>query len=145
MNTFARIAIALVVGSLGFAVVAVGITAALEPWVAFSLIVGLPVGLSAGLTAAFATYAGLRYRDQVRRGSVSNSAVRTLWAGITAVLDFVTVTALGLTVYFLVDGSLGIGLLVVGLPVTLLLAAVAGYLSADTGREADDGSRFSAR
>ena len=54
-----QIAISFMAGILGFALVAVGATAGFESRTAFSLMIGLLMGVYADLTALFATYVGL--------------------------------------------------------------------------------------
>lgn len=145
MNTVTRVVAGLLAGVVGFAVAAVAVTAGFEPRVEFSLLIGLPVGLYAGLTALFATYVGLWYRDRDGDGSASRSAARRLRAAVAAVAAFVLVAAVGVAVFFLASASAGIALLVVGLPVTLVVAAIAGYLLAGrSGGDADD-ARSSSR
>lgn len=61
MDTLPRVLLALLVGVLAFGVVGVGVTAALDPYIWPSAIVGLPVGIVAGLLAALATS---RYLDR---------------------------------------------------------------------------------
>ncbi|AUG46923.1 hypothetical protein BVU17_05070 [Haloarcula taiwanensis] len=134
MNTHVRIVVALLLGALVFAVTTVAVTAGFEPGIEFSLLIGFPVGVSAGLTALFAGYVLLWYRDLAAAGTVSERAVRLRLAALATVADLFVVTAAGVTIYTLADGSTGIGLLVAGLPVTLPLAAVVGYLTAGRRR-----------
>jgi hypothetical protein len=144
MHVVLRAAISLLVAIVAFGIATVGITAALQPRIEFSLLVGLPVGVFAGLTALFAAYVRLRYRDERAKESPSWSMRRWSRAAVAAVLALVVVTALGLALYAL--GSLGfaVGVLTVGLPVTVPVAAVAGYLTPDTGIDDESGSRPSA-
>ncbi|MDS0222535.1 hypothetical protein NDI54_14415 [Haloarcula sp. S1AR25-5A] len=134
MNTYVRLVVALLVGALAFAITTVSVTSGFEPQIEFSLLIGLPMGLSAGLTALFAGYVLLWHRDRAAAGAVSERAVRLRMAALAAVADFFVVTIVGVALYVLASGSLGIGLLVAGLPVTLLLAAAVGYLVADGNR-----------
>ena len=62
MKTLPKILLALLVGIFAFAIVGVGVTAALDPYIWPSAIVGLPLGVLAGALAAFATsrYLGRR-------------------------------------------------------------------------------------
>ncbi|MHC3380399.1 hypothetical protein [Haloarcula sp. H-GB5] len=141
MDTHVRIVVALVFGVVTFAVTTVVVTAGFEPGIEFSLLIGLPVGVSGSLTALFASYVLLWHRDQAAAGTVSGRAARLRLAALAAVADFFVVTAAGVTLYTLADGSMGIGLLVAGLPVTLPLAAVVGYLAAGRRRREQDGLR----
>ncbi|AAV45350.1 unknown [Haloarcula marismortui ATCC 43049] len=134
MNTHVRIVVALLLGALVFAVTTVVVTAGFEPQIEFSLLIGLPVGVSAGLTALFASYVLLWHRDQAAAGTVSGRAVRLRLAALATIADFVTVTAAGVGLYVVLGRSLGISLLIAGLPVTLPLAAAVGYLVAGGSR-----------
>jgi len=133
MNTHVRIVVALLLGVLAFAVTTVSVTAGFEPQIEFSLLIGLPVGVSAGLTGLFAGYVLLWYRDQAA-GAVSERAVRLRLAALATIADFVVVTTAGVALYAFADGSLGISLLIAGLPVTLPLAAAVGYALAGGNR-----------
>ncbi|GCF12707.1 hypothetical protein Harman_06420 [Haloarcula mannanilytica] len=141
MNTYVRIVVALLLGAFAFAVTTVAVTAGFEPQIEFSLLIGLPMGVSAGLTALFAGYVLLLHRDQAALGTVSKRAVRLRLAALAAVADFVVVTAVGVGLYAFADASIGIGLLVAGLPVTLVLAAGVGYLVVDRDRSEQAGPR----
>ncbi|EMA07566.1 hypothetical protein SAMN05443574_106240 [Haloarcula vallismortis] len=139
MNTHVRIVVTLLLGALVFAVTTVAVTAGFEPQIEFSLLIGLPVGLSAGLTGLFAGYVLLWYRDRAAAGAVPERAVRLRLAALATIADFVVVTAAGVALYVYGDGSLGISLLVAGLPVTLPLAAAIGYGLAGSSRGEQDG------
>ncbi|MDQ2071690.1 hypothetical protein ACODNH_15560 [Haloarcula sp. NS06] len=134
MNTHVRIVVALLLGAFAFAVTTVAVTAGFEPQIEFSLLIGLPVGVSAGLTALFAGYVLLWHRDRAAAGAVPERAVRLRLAALATIMDFVTVTAAGAGIYVFVGESLGISLLIAGLPVTLPLAAAVGYIAAGGGR-----------
>lgn len=134
MNTHVRIVVALLLGAFAFAVTTVAVTAGFEPQIEFSLLIGLPVGVSAGLTALFAGYVLLWHRDRAAAGAVPERAVRLRLAALATITDFVTVTAAGAGIYVFVGESLGISLLIAGLPVTLPLAAAVGYIAAGGGR-----------
>ncbi|WP_058996689.1 hypothetical protein [Haloarcula sp. CBA1127] len=134
MNTHVRIVVALLLGVLVFAVTTVAVTAGFEPQIEFSLLIGLPVGVSAGLTALFAGYVLLWHRDRAAAGTVPERAVRLRLAALATIADFVTVTAAGVGLYVVLGRSLGISLLIAGLPVTLPLAAAVGYLVAGGSR-----------
>lgn len=141
MNRYVRAITALILGVVAFAVTTVAVTAGFEPQIEFSLLVGLPVGVAAGATALFAGYVLLWYREREAAGTVSTRAVRLRLAALATVVDFLAVTAVGVGLYVLAGSGLGIGLLVAGLPVTLLLAAVVGYLLAGRDRTARGGLR----
>lgn len=139
MNTHVRIVVAMFLGLVAFAVTTVAVTAGFEPQIEFSLLIGLPVGVSAGLTALFAGYVLLWHRDRAAAGEIPERAVRFRLAALATIADFVTVTAAGVALYVFVGGSLGINLLIAGLPVTLPLAAVVGYLAAGGSRSEQGG------
>ncbi|WP_439026412.1 hypothetical protein [Haloarchaeobius sp. DT45] len=143
MNTFVRVLVALVAGILGFAVVTVAVTVGFAPEIEFSLLIGLPMGVYAGLTTVFATYAGLWYRDQVAAGPATERATRVLWSAAAAVAAFVVTTVLGVLLYLVFDVSIGIGVLVLGVPAVVFVAAVGGYIAARTGREGEAGRQSS--
>ena len=130
MSTHVRIVVALLLGVLAFAVTTVSVTAGFEPQIEFSLLIGLPVGVSAGLTALFTGYVLLWHHDRAAVGEISERAACLRLAALATVADFVVVTAVGVALYLFADGSLGISLLVAGLPVTLPLAAAIGYVLA---------------
>lgn len=141
MNVFVRIVVSLFAAVVAFAVATVGVTAAFESQIEFSLLVGLPVGISAALTALFATYVALWYRDLQGTSTVTPSATRLRWAAIATVVDVVGVTALGVALSLLGWGGLGIAMLIAGLPATLLFAALVGYLVGATAHNGTGGRR----
>jgi len=143
MNTHVRIVVALLLGAFAFAVTTVAVTAGFEPQIEFSLLIGLPMGVWAGLTALFAGYVLLWHRDRATAGTVSKRAVRLRLAALAAVASFLVVTVVGVALYTLADASIGIGLLVAGLPVAVVLAAAMGYLVADRIRGEQGGLQTS--
>lgn len=126
MKRGVRVAVAIGVGLVGFGAVTVGVTSVLESRIAFSLLVGLPMGLYAGVTALFAAYVGLAARDQRRTGGSTPAMRRRVAAVVATVGTYVVVAVAGFGVFYLFDASIGIGLLTAGLPVLLVLAAIAG-------------------
>nr|WP_303647530.1 hypothetical protein [Haloarchaeobius amylolyticus] len=120
--------VALVAGILGFALVTVAVTAGFESEIAFSLLIGLPMGVYAGTTAVFVAYVGLWYRDRVATGEPGRTAARLRWSAVASVAAFVLSTALGLALYLVFDASIGIGMLVLGVPAVVLVAAIVGYV-----------------
>ena len=141
MDTHVRIVVSLLLGAFAFAVTTVAVTAGFEPQIEFSLLIGLPMGVSAGLTALFAGYVLLWHRDRAALGAVSERAARLRLAALAAVAGFLVVTAVGVGLYALADASIGVGLLVAGLPVTVVLTAAVGYLVADRIRGEQAGLR----
>ncbi|WP_435360557.1 hypothetical protein [Haloarchaeobius sp. DFWS5] len=130
MNTVSRTLVSVVVSVVVFLAVGVGVTAGVEPWVEFSVFVGVPVGVAAGVAALFAVWVELWRRAVQSAGT--DAAVVARWRGssLAALVGVAVATALGVFAFFVVDSTLGIGLLVFGVPVTLLLAAVGGYVLA---------------
>ncbi len=131
--------VSLALGVVAFVVTTVAVTAGFEPQIEFSLLIGLPMGVTAGLTAFFAGSVLLWYRDRTAAGAVSGRAVRLRAAALAAVADFLAVAAAGVGLYVVASDSIGIGLLVAGLPVTVVLAAVVGYLVAGRDRDSRRG------
>jgi hypothetical protein len=130
MNTIARVIVSILVGVVAFALVTVGVTSGLQPRIEFSLIVGLPMGVFAGITAVGATYAELAYRGRRATDTITPAARRGRWAAGVAVLAYALVAVVGLALYLLADVSAALGLLTVGLPVALVVAAGIGYFAA---------------
>jgi hypothetical protein len=139
MKTHVRIVVALLIGVVALAVTTVSVTAGFEPQIEFSLLIGLPVGVSAGLTGLFAGYVLLWHRDRAATGELSDRAARLRLAALATSADFVVVTAAGVALYVFGNRGLGISLLVAGLPVTLPLAAAVSYVLAGGSRNEQDG------
>ena len=96
MNTHVRIVVAPLLGVLVSAVTTLSVTAGFEPQIEFSLLIGLPVGVSAGLTGLFAGYVLLWHRDRAAAGELSDRVARLRLAALATIADFVVVTAAGL-------------------------------------------------
>ncbi|NHN49377.1 hypothetical protein G9464_17540 [Halostella sp. JP-L12] len=84
------LAMALAAGFAAFVVVGVAVTELALPWIEFSLFLGLPVGLVAGVSVAAAVYVGL---SEDARGQHRRIAVATTGFGVVflAVLILATV------------------------------------------------------
>jgi hypothetical protein len=152
MNTLTRLAVALLVGIVTAAVVAVGLAAGLQSRIEFSLLVGLPTGVFAGLTALFATYAHLWGRGATPSVSTSTSAagapvrpgrVRVARAGVAAAVGFGLVGAVGLGLYLLAGVSTGLSVLILGSPIGALIAAALAYLVGRPTKASGDRTRSS--
>ncbi|WP_267639555.1 hypothetical protein [Haloarchaeobius amylolyticus] len=143
MKTIVRALVAVLAAILGFVLTTVGVTALLAPQIEFSLLVGLPVGVYAGLTALFATFVGLWYRDQTATGTPTEGVTRGLWAAGGAVLGFLGTVAFGLGLYLGAGMSMGLTVLLFGVPAVLLVAGVVGFVAARLDRDGDAGRRFS--
>ena len=130
MHTLAKSLVSFVAGTLAFAVVGVGVTEALAPYVWPSAMLGLPAGIFAGAVAFPFTYLGLTYweqrRETGRASAVTRRRLRTL-GGATAgfVIGWVSSTAALST-----QGvGLATGVILVGLPVGVLAAVAVGSLA----------------
>lgn len=120
--------VSLLAGGAAFLVGTVAVTEALSPYVWPSLLVGLPVGLVAGLSTVALTYVGLGYRREHRgTGAVSTGTRRRLQATVAAVVAGMVVG--GATVGGLATAALGLALaLLAGIGVGLVAAVVAATL-----------------
>lgn len=130
MKTLARAIVSFGAGILAFAVVAVGVTEALAPYVWPSAMLGLPAGIFAGAVAFPFTYFGLTYREERREpgraSAVTRRQLRTLGGGAAGfVVGWVSSTA--------ALSTQGVGLatamILVGVPVGLFSAVAAGSLA----------------
>lgn len=105
--------LAAVTGFAGFMLATVGVTAALEPRIEFSVLVGLPVGTLVGLVLTWYTYTWLtRAQTEVTDRRPANALV-------AAAVTFVLVMAVAVTVGIGATPSLG---------AAVVLAALAGGL-----------------
>lgn len=131
MHPILKLAAGLVAGAAAFVLVAIGVTSLFGPQIEFSLFVGLPVGLWAGIATATLVAVGLWYRDAAAEATLEPWLVRSLWAAVAVAVDVVVVFALGTAWYYLLDGGAdALGLLIFGIPVTMVAAAVVGYFAA---------------
>lgn len=116
-----RFLVSLFGGLVAALAVGVGVTAALDPYLWPSALVGLPAGVVAGVTALPLTYFGLAYLAERRRGRVSTSTAARLWATVAAVGAFVGAGGLAVALLWT---------LAVGLATALLLGGVVGVVAA---------------
>lgn len=117
MTALTRTLGSVLVGLVVFAVVTVAGAVAFEPRIEFSLLVGLPMGIYAGVTLAITTAAGLRYRAERTGGSLRESTRRRVRAAVAATLALVCSGTVGAVVFVAVDATTGLGILLFGLPV----------------------------
>ncbi|APW99605.1 hypothetical protein CHINAEXTREME_18325 [Halobiforma lacisalsi AJ5] len=135
MNTVLKLVGSLFVGVLAFLVVGIGVTEALDPYVWPSLMLGLPAGLVAGIALIPLTYLGFTYREEVAAtGQASERTARRLRATVAGIAGFVV--GGGLATAALSTGAVGLAtaMLFGGLPVGLVVAAVAAFLASRRGR-----------
>ncbi|MFC7131709.1 MULTISPECIES: hypothetical protein [Salinibaculum] len=128
MNTLLKALAALLAGFVGFALVGIAVTEALDPYIWPSAMLGLPVGLLAGVATAALAYLGLTALDErASTGSVSERTRRRTLATVAAVLGFAG--GGGLAVAVLASQQVGVATAILsgGLPVGLVTAAVAAY------------------
>lgn len=127
--------VSLLAGIAAFGLGTVTVTAALDPYVWPSLLVGLPVGVVLGVSTLLVTSVGVAYRDERRdAGTVSVRTRRRLWATLTAVVVGIVVG--GAAVAALATQAIGLALaLVVGLAVGVVAGVVAALLVWFVGRE----------
>ena len=127
MNTLLKALAALLAGIFGFVLVTVAVTEALDPYVWPSVMLGLPVGLVAGVATTELAYLGLTaWSERARTGSVSPATRTRFRTAVAAVAGF---TAGGGLAFAVLAQQIGIAtaMMWVGLPVGLVTAAVAAY------------------
>ena len=130
MNTLVKSLASLLVGVLAFAVVGVGVTALLDPYVWPSALLGLPAGLVAGTVALPLTYLGVTYWSERREtGRASAKTRRRLRTLVGATAGFLVVGGLSMAVVWTMAVGLATAIVFVGVPAGLLGAVVAGYLA----------------
>ncbi|WP_435344423.1 hypothetical protein [Haloarchaeobius sp. HRN-SO-5] len=129
MKTIVEGLVAVLAGTFAFVAGTVVVTATLDPHVWPSLLVGLPVGITVGVTATLAALAAMRYREGRRVGDLSPDVVGAYRAAVVAVAACVFVVPVGIVAVILDVGEVGIALLVVGLPASVLVGAAVAYLT----------------
>jgi hypothetical protein len=138
MHRFLRALLALLAAMVAFLVVGVAVTELLSSSIAFSLFVGIPAGLLAGVLVAGFTYGSLAYRDAT--GEEAERIRVRLLAFLAAVVTFGIVGTLAT-----VAGGFGLSLLlasvVLGVPIGLFAAVAVALLVEDRlGDDGDGGS-----
>lgn len=128
-----RLLVSLSVGIVALVAVGVAVTAALNPYVWPSAMLGIPAGVAAGVATGVLLYAGLTVRDERRRtGRLSPETKTFALACVGSVAGFVGGGALVSLVAFTGLGmGLASALLFVGTPLALIgavLGALAGSL-----------------
>lgn len=141
MHSLLKIVAGLVVGAVVFGLATVGVTELFSPRIEFSLFVGIPVGAWMGIAAGALTVTSLWYHDAAPASRAAPWLTRSLWATLAVAVDVGLLSALGIGWYFLLDGGPdALGLLIVGIPVTMIGAALLGFVLAparDGGEPAD--------
>jgi hypothetical protein len=142
MNRLTGLAAAIVVGLLAFVAVTVGVTAVLAPRVELSLLVGLPAGIFAGVTALFATATALWYGDAPVDADGRRPASASRWrrAGVGAALGNAVALAAGAGLFVLAGLSVGLSVLALGGPVLAAVGTLVGY-SFPVRRDREEGGR----
>lgn len=140
MNPILRLALAAFAGILVAAVAAVGVTALFAPWIEFSLLVGLPVGIWVGLATAYLAGAALWHRDQAATEQPSRTTRSVLWSAVAVAAAVALVFAVGVAWSVLLGGSGALGLLIFGIPVTMVVAGVLGFVASRAFGDEEDGT-----
>jgi hypothetical protein len=130
MNVVSRTLVSLLVGVVAVLLVGASVTVWLVRWIELSLMLGIPMGLGAGLTALAATYTALEYRAERATGSVAPAVTRRLWTATAAAVAYVLAAGVGFTLFFFGNGDDGVWVLLFGLPLAVLAGAVVGYVAA---------------
>ena len=120
--TVRSLVLALAAGIAAFLVVGIAVAEFTQPWIEFSLFVGIPAGIAAGAFTAAAVYLGLAEDAPARRRRL---------AGTFAAFNVGFL--LGLVVLGFV-GNLGVVMAIVGSIVLGLVVATVGYLRGPNGR-----------
>jgi len=127
---FRSVSLALLSGIAVFLIVGAAVTGLAQPWIEFSLFVGIPAGLASGAFAAAAVYLGLADDTPVGRRRVAGSIAAF---GASFVLVLVVLSWIG---------TIGVVTAILGSVVVALAVAVVTYLrgpKAVTPAIADDG------
>ncbi len=130
MGVMYRAGSSLLVGVLCFLIVGASVTVGLVPWIELSLMLGIPMGASAGLTALFSTYTALEYRAVRATGTISQPVIRRLWTAAGATVTYVFTTAVGFALFFFGNALDGLWVLLFGLPMVVLAGALLAYIAA---------------
>lgn len=120
--TVRSLVLALAAGIAAFLVVGIAVAEFTQPWIEFSLFVGIPAGIAAGAFTAAAVYLGLAEDAPARRRRL---------AGTFAAFNVGFL--LGLVVLGFV-GNLGVVMAIVGSIVLGLVVATVAYLRGPNGR-----------
>lgn len=129
MNNYVKGIASLFVGVLGFVVVGVGVTKLLDPYVWPSLMLGLPLGLVAGIALIPLTYLGVTYWEEQRAtGTVSLKTVRRFWTTTATLLGFVAGGGLAVVVLSTQAMGLASAILLGGLPIGIVSGVLVAFL-----------------
>ncbi|MGM0388240.1 MAG: hypothetical protein ACQEP0_06935 [Natrinema limicola] len=120
----------LLAGVFGFLAVGIGVTAALEPYIWPSAILGLPAGIIAGVALVPLTYLGLSYwEERTTTGTASPETSRRFWATVAAILGFLGGGGLAMIVLSMQAIGLAAAMLFGGVPVGIGSAVLAAYFA----------------
>lgn len=134
MSTVVKLLGSLFVGVVGFLAVGIGVTEALDPYVWPSLMLGLPAGLVAGVALALLAFLGLTYREEVAAtGRASERTMRRLRGAVGGILGFVAGGGIAMAILWTQAVGLATAMLFGGLPVGIVVAALAAFLAARRG------------
>jgi cytochrome bd-type quinol oxidase subunit 2 len=140
MNGF-RLVGSLLAGVLAFAAVGVAVTAALDPYVWPSTLLGLPAGVIAGVATVPLVYLGLTARaERAADGRTSDRTRRRLRTTAAGTAGFLLGGGLAFVVLSTQVVGFATALLFGAFPVGLLVAAVAAYLVARRARRGGERS-----
>jgi hypothetical protein len=129
MNNYVKSIASLFVGVLGFVVVGVGVTELLDPYVWPSLMLGLPLGLVAGIALIPLTYLGVTYWEEQRAtGTASLKTMRRFWTTTAALLGFVAGGGLAVVVLSTQAMGLASAILLGGLPIGIVSGVLIAFL-----------------
>ena len=129
MNRYSKAVTSLLIGVCGFLVVGVAVTELLAPYVWPSLMLGVPVGLIAGVVLVPLTYLGVTYFEERRAtGTASERTVRRFWATAAALVGFVAGGGLAVAAFTTQAVGLASAMLFAGLPVGVVTGVLAAYL-----------------
>ena len=129
MNKYMKLFVSLFVGLLGFVAVGVAVTELLDPYIWPSLMLGLPIGLVAGIAFIPLAYLGITYwEERQTTGTASEETVRRLWTTVAALFGFLA--GGGVAVAILASQAMGLAsaILLAGFPVGIVSGALVGYL-----------------
>lgn len=129
MKTILKLLGSVLVGVVTFVVVGGGVTAMLAPYIWLSAMLGIPIGLAAGVAAIALTYMGLTYREEVvASGAASERTISRLKATGAGTVAFVVAGGLTLTALWSQAIGLAAAILTGALPVGILTAVIVVYL-----------------
>ena len=112
------------------------------PYTWLSAFLGVSSSLVAGIATVALTYLGLIHREErASTGHASGRTVRRLWATTAAVAGFVLGGGPSMAIFAIQVMGLATALLTDGIPVGLLMGALAAVLISGSIRRCKDGVR----